>query len=152
MESQWSLCGEHSGVIRLPSSTRSSRRLQAFREGSRHSRPPLHYEEPAKPLGIKWHAATYVGVWIAFATAIVLFSNLWLARFRYGPLEWLWRMATYAKRESLRRDDDESLALPAPNGNKPGRSPTLVARGRPVSRRPPDSSTPELHVVWPPKK
>jgi len=42
-------------------------------------------------------------VWIAFATAIVLFSNLWLARFRYGPLEWLWRMATYAKREPLQR-------------------------------------------------
>jgi len=58
----------------------------------------------AKPLGIKWHEATYVGVWITFATAIVLFSNLWLARFRYGPLEWLWRMATYAKREALRRD------------------------------------------------
>ena len=68
----------------------------------------------AKPLGIKWHEATYVGAWIVFATAIVLFSNLWLARFRYGPLEWLWRMATYAKREPLRRDDesaDELVAL-----------------------------------------
>jgi uncharacterized protein len=65
----------------------------------------------AKPLGIKWHEATYVAVWIVFATAIVLLSNLWLTRFRYGPLEWLWRMATYAKREPLRRDDDEPLAL-----------------------------------------
>ena len=65
----------------------------------------------AKPLGIKWHEATYVGAWIILATAIVLFSNLWLARFRYGPLEWLWRMATYAKREPLRRDDDDPLAL-----------------------------------------
>lgn len=57
----------------------------------------------AKPLGIKWHEATYVGVWIVLTSAIVLFSNLWLARFRYGPLEWVWRMATYAKREPLRR-------------------------------------------------
>jgi uncharacterized protein len=65
----------------------------------------------AKPLGIKWHEATYVVVWIVFATVIVLLSNLWLARFRYGPLEWLWRMATYAKREPLRRADDEPLAL-----------------------------------------
>ena len=65
----------------------------------------------AKPLGIKWHEATYVGVWLVFAAVIVLLSNLWLARFRYGPLEWLWRMATYAKREPLRRDDDEPLAL-----------------------------------------
>ena len=65
----------------------------------------------AKPLGIKWHEATYVVVWIVFATVIVLLSNFWLARFRYGPLEWVWRMATYAKREPLRRADDEPLAL-----------------------------------------
>jgi uncharacterized protein len=65
----------------------------------------------AKPLGIKLHEATYVATWIVLATVMVLLSNLWLARFRYGPLEWLWRMATYAKREPLRRDDDEPLAL-----------------------------------------
>ena len=65
----------------------------------------------ATPLGIKLHEATYVGAWIMFATVIVLFSTLWLARFRYGPLEWLWRMATYAKWEPLRRDDNEPLAL-----------------------------------------
>jgi uncharacterized protein len=57
----------------------------------------------AKPLGIKLHEATYVGAWLMFAAVIVLLSNLWLARFRYGPLEWLWRMATYAKWEPLRR-------------------------------------------------
>ena len=34
----------------------------------------------------------------------VLFSHLWLARFRYGPLEWLWRWATYGRRPQLRRD------------------------------------------------
>jgi uncharacterized protein len=56
----------------------------------------------AKPLGIKLHEAAYVGAWLVFATLIVVVSNLWLARFRYGPLEWLWRMATYAKREPLR--------------------------------------------------
>ena len=64
----------------------------------------------AKPLGIKLHEATYVGAWIVLATVLVVFSNVWLARFRYGPLEWLWRMATYAKREPLQRGDDE-LAL-----------------------------------------
>ena len=65
----------------------------------------------AKPLGIKLHEATYVAAWIVFATGIVLLSNLWLARFRYGPLEWLWRMATYARREPLRRAADEPLGL-----------------------------------------
>jgi len=56
----------------------------------------------AKPLGIKLHEATYVGAWLVLTTVIVLLSNFWLARFRYGPLEWLWRMATYAKWEPLR--------------------------------------------------
>ncbi len=33
-------------------------------------------------------------VLVIYATQIVL-SNLWLSRFRYGPLEWLWRGMTY---------------------------------------------------------
>lgn len=33
----------------------------------------------------------------------VVFSRVWLARFRYGPCEWLWRMASYAKVLPLRR-------------------------------------------------
>jgi len=41
----------------------------------------------AKPAGIKLREGAYVGAWIVFAAAIVVFSNLWLARFRYGPLE-----------------------------------------------------------------
>jgi uncharacterized protein len=65
----------------------------------------------AKPLGIKLHEAGYVAAWIVLTSVMVLLSNLWLARFRYGPLEWLWRIATYAKREPLRRDDGEPRAL-----------------------------------------
>jgi uncharacterized protein len=33
-------------------------------------------------------------VFVIYLTQIVL-SNLWLSRFRYGPLEWLWRVMTY---------------------------------------------------------
>lgn len=29
------------------------------------------------------------------ATTQIVFSHLWLARFRYGPMEWLWRAVTY---------------------------------------------------------
>ena len=36
----------------------------------------------------------------------VFFSHWWLARFRHGPMEWLWRWMTYGTRPSLR--------LPAP--------------------------------------
>lgn len=30
-------------------------------------------------------------------------SHAWLARFHYGPMEWLWRWATYGRRPRLRR-------------------------------------------------
>lgn len=29
------------------------------------------------------------------AAAQIVFSHVWLARFRYGPMEWLWRAVTY---------------------------------------------------------
>ena len=32
----------------------------------------------------------------------VLLSHWWLARFRYGPMEWLWRWMTYGARPALR--------------------------------------------------
>lgn len=32
----------------------------------------------------------------------LLLSRWWLARFRFGPLEWLWRWATYGRRPSMR--------------------------------------------------
>ncbi|TWF79368.1 uncharacterized protein DUF418 [Pseudonocardia hierapolitana] len=32
-----------------------------------------------------------------------LWSALWLRHFRHGPLEWLWRWATWARRPPLRR-------------------------------------------------
>ncbi|WP_343344492.1 DUF418 domain-containing protein [Sphingomicrobium sp. XHP0239] len=40
---------------------------------------------------------------IFFALQIV-FSILWLRAFRYGPLEWLWRAATYGEFPRIRRD------------------------------------------------
>ena len=31
-------------------------------------------------------------------------SRWWLERFRFGPVEWLWRCLTYGRRFPLRRD------------------------------------------------
>ncbi len=44
-----------------------------------------------------------VGVLIAVGTFIfeVLFSIAWMSRFRFGPLEWLWRTLTYGKPPAL---------------------------------------------------
>lgn len=40
-------------------------------------------------------------VWVFQLT----FSVLWLKRFRFGPMEWLWRSLTYGKRIAIRRTD-----------------------------------------------
>lgn len=51
----------------------------------------------------------YGGALVCLAIAVgtfglqILFSRWWLARYRFGPLEWLWRWATYGRRQPLRR-------------------------------------------------
>jgi uncharacterized protein len=40
-----------------------------------------------------------IGIWCIQ----LLVSPLWLRRYRYGPLEWIWRCATYQRLEPLRR-------------------------------------------------
>jgi uncharacterized protein len=47
-----------------------------------------------------------------FATQVWL-SGWWLARFRFGPLEWLWRVLTYGRVGPLGR---EAPAQPAVSG------------------------------------
>jgi uncharacterized protein len=34
--------------------------------------------------------------------AQMAFSAWWLARFRYGPMEWLWRSLTYGRAQPMR--------------------------------------------------
>ena len=40
---------------------------------------------------------------IAIYTAQVIFSHWWLRQFRFGPMEWLWRSATYGKWQSMKK-------------------------------------------------
>ena len=44
----------------------------------------------------------------------VLISTLWLKYFHYGPLEWLWRSATYNKWQPLRKDPASVIIPSAP--------------------------------------
>jgi uncharacterized membrane protein YeiB len=57
--------------------------------------------------GLGWwgmgRAAQLVFVVVAFA-ALLVFAHLWLSRFRYGPMEWLWRAATYLQVPSMRQE------------------------------------------------
>jgi len=39
----------------------------------------------------------------AFFGLQVIVSQLWMARYRFGPAEWLWRTLTYGERQTMRR-------------------------------------------------
>lgn len=40
----------------------------------------------------------------------ILFSNLWLSRFQYGPLEWVWRALTYGQTPTMRSHRSPSIS------------------------------------------
>jgi uncharacterized protein len=56
--------------------------------------------------GLGWFGRTPPTVAVALTvllfTGQVLLCNLWLRRFRFGPLEWLWRSLTYARPQPMR--------------------------------------------------
>ena len=59
----------------------------------------------ASPFGLGLHLRPYyylLGAILLF-TASVTLSRMCLSRFRYGPLEWGWRLATYLKVPPLLR-------------------------------------------------
>lgn len=47
---------------------------------------------------------------IAFFAFQVVFSHLWLARFLFGPMEWVWRALTYGERPAFRRQQPGAAA------------------------------------------
>ena len=51
-----------------------------------------------------------IAVWIALFGAQALFSRWWLARFRLGPVEWLWRSLAGGHRLPLRRVAEQDAA------------------------------------------
>jgi uncharacterized protein len=50
----------------------------------------------------RWSSTAVLVVAGTVLAAQWLFSTLWLRRFRYGPLEWAWRWATWLRRPPLR--------------------------------------------------
>jgi uncharacterized protein len=58
-------------------------------------------------LGLRGSADWSAAVGLAFAIVVLqlAWSPLWLSRYRYGPLEWVWRCGTWWQRVPLRRHD-----------------------------------------------
>ncbi len=48
-------------------------------------------------------AAVGVGVGVALYAVQLALSCWWLRRYRFGPVEWLWRSLTYGCRQPIRR-------------------------------------------------
>lgn len=48
-------------------------------------------------------SAAVLAICVVFFAAQVAFSHWWLAHFRFGPMEWLWRSLTYGERPAFRR-------------------------------------------------
>jgi uncharacterized protein len=53
-----------------------------------------------------------LGVTLAVWITLLIVAPLWLERFRFGPLEWLWRTLTYGERQPLRRERHSSSDWP----------------------------------------
>jgi uncharacterized protein len=56
-----------------------------------------------------------IPITIVFFAAQVAFSNWWVSRYRFGPMEWLWRGMTYGKFPSMTKYD-QVIAAPASAG------------------------------------
>ena len=48
---------------------------------------------------------------VAFFAAQIAFSHWWLARYRFGPMEWVWRTLTYGERPPMRRAGAEPATV-----------------------------------------
>lgn len=80
--------------------------------------------------GLGWFGgvskAQDLGICVALFAGELAFANAWFAWFRMGPLEWIWRWATYGARPPLRH-------LPATHGAGVG---ALGAAAAPIDRLP----------------
>ena len=60
--------------------------------------------------------AEQLGVVAAIWIFQLIVSPIWLARFRFGPAEWLWRSLTYGRRQPMRRESPQGRP-PLPEGS-----------------------------------
>ena len=58
---------------------------------------------PGLGLAGKIGSAVVLAICVGFFAFQIAFSHWWLARYRFGPMEWLWRTLTYGTRPPMQR-------------------------------------------------
>jgi uncharacterized protein len=53
------------------------------------------------------------GIIFMIWTVQIIFSNIWVRYFRFGPMEWVWRSLTYWKWQPFRKEVAEPVLVPA---------------------------------------
>ena len=62
-----------------------------------------------------WGATAVLAISLAIFLGVqVPLSHWWLARFHFGPAEWLWRSLTYGYAQPMRREDPVRKPIPLP--------------------------------------
>jgi uncharacterized protein len=55
-------------------------------------------------IGPRWGVAGWLLAWALIFGLQLWASHWWLERFRFGPMEWVWRSLTYGRRQPFRRE------------------------------------------------
>lgn len=118
IQDQW-LCFTYIGALLLLVHHRPvwTTRLALFRDAGRMALTNYMFQAIViDALASGYGAALTLRPYLYAAATALLFgvealaSRVWLARFRFGPLEWVWRTITYARVEPLRRSTARALA------------------------------------------
>lgn len=65
-------------------------------------------------IGPRWGVAGWWSAWALIFAGQIAISHWWLARFRFGPMEWLWRSLTYGRRQPFRLQPRDYAATARP--------------------------------------
>lgn len=74
----------------------------------------LDYLSSGYGLGLRLRPLYYVVAATLLFSLEALYSSAWLSRFRFGPLEWIWRTLTYARPQPLLREPRGAVASASP--------------------------------------
>jgi len=122
MQDQW-LCFTYAGAVLLFLARRPQwiRRLEPVGQAGRMAltnymvqAAVIDFLSSGYGLGLELRPLAYTGGAAVLCAVVCAMSTMWLARFRFGPLEWIWRMLTYARVQPiLRARIKKSTGIPA---------------------------------------